>query len=73
VVSSEFEELLAVSERILIMRDGRCIAERPAHATSEHELILLAGGQSAVPDGAHTAHSTHNAPHDASLTSSERT
>lgn len=48
IVSSEFEELLAVSQRILVMRDGRCIAERAADATSEHELILLAGGQSAT-------------------------
>jgi ribose transport system ATP-binding protein len=45
IVSSEFEELLAVSERILVMRDGRCIAERAGGETSEHELILLAGGQ----------------------------
>ncbi|MDR5759388.1 sugar ABC transporter ATP-binding protein [Caballeronia sp. LZ035] len=45
VVSSEFEELLAVSERIVVMRDGRCIATRAAQATSEHELILLAGGR----------------------------
>ncbi|TAL93214.1 MAG: sugar ABC transporter ATP-binding protein [Paraburkholderia sp.] len=48
IVSSEFEELLAVSQRILVMRDGRCIAERSAQETSEHELILLAGGQSAA-------------------------
>ncbi|RFU49790.1 sugar ABC transporter ATP-binding protein [Paraburkholderia sp. DHOC27] len=67
VVSSEFEELLAVSERILVMRDGRCIAERAAHATSEHELILLAGGQSAAPDAAHAAAGN------AASTSSERT
>jgi ribose transport system ATP-binding protein len=73
VVSSEFEELLAVSERILVMRDGRCIAERPAHATSEHELILLAGGQSAAADGAQTAHPAHVAPRNAQSTSSERT
>lgn len=44
IVSSEFEELLAVSERILVMRDGRCVAERALEQTSEHELILLAGG-----------------------------
>jgi ribose transport system ATP-binding protein len=44
VVSSEFEELLAVCERILVMRDGRCVAERRQDDTSEHELILLAGG-----------------------------
>ncbi|KHK59072.1 sugar ABC transporter ATP-binding protein [Burkholderia sp. A9] len=48
MVSSEFEELLAVSQRILVMRDGRCIAERQAQETSEHELILLAGGQRAT-------------------------
>lgn len=45
IVSSEFEELLAVSDRILVMRDGRCIAERAAGETNEHELLLLAGGQ----------------------------
>ncbi len=44
IVSSEFEELLAVCDRILVMRDGRCIAERSADETSEHELLLLAGG-----------------------------
>lgn len=49
IVSSEFEELLAVSERIFVMRDGRCVAERAHEDTSEHELILLAGGQSASP------------------------
>ena len=52
IVSSEFEELLAVSDRILVMRDGRCVAERALEETSEHELILLAGGQSAQPGNA---------------------
>ena len=50
IVSSEFEELLAVSERILVMRDGRCVAERALEETSEHELILMAGGKSASPN-----------------------
>jgi ribose transport system ATP-binding protein len=45
MVSSEFEELLAVADRILVMRDGECTAIRNAHQTSEHELLLLAGGQ----------------------------
>jgi ribose transport system ATP-binding protein len=54
IVSSEFEELLAVSDRILVMRDGRCVAERAVHETSEHDLLLLAGGQGAAPtDAAH--------------------
>ncbi len=46
-VSSDFEELLPVCTRILVMRDGRCVAERNAADTSEHDLLLLAGGKSA--------------------------
>ena len=48
MVSSEFEELLAVATRLIVMRDGRCVARRAAHETSEHELLLLAGGGSAA-------------------------
>lgn len=48
IVSSELEELLVVSDRILVMRDGKCIAERSAKETSEHELLLLAGGHNAT-------------------------
>ena len=43
VVSSEFEELLAVSDRILVMREGVVIAERAAGSVTEHDLIMLAG------------------------------
>lgn len=49
-VSSEFEELIAVSDRILVMRDGHCIAERAVAQTNEHDLVLLAGGQVAAAD-----------------------
>jgi len=44
VVSSEFEELTAMAERILVVRQGRIVAERMASETSEHELVALAGG-----------------------------
>jgi ribose transport system ATP-binding protein len=47
-VSSDFEELLAVSDRILVMRDGKIVAERQTHETSEHELLLMSGGKSAT-------------------------
>ena len=47
VVSSDFEELLPICDRILVMRDGRCVAERRASETSEHDLLLLAGGKGA--------------------------
>jgi ribose transport system ATP-binding protein len=42
VVCSDFEELLAMSDRILVMRAGTVVAERSAAETSEHELVLLA-------------------------------
>ena len=54
IVSSEFEELLAVCDRIIVMRDGRCVAERHVYETTEHELLLLAGGQQAPLDTAHS-------------------
>jgi ribose transport system ATP-binding protein len=44
MVSSDFEELLAVSDRILVLRDGAIVAQRPVTDTNEQELILLAGG-----------------------------
>lgn len=49
LVSSEFEELLAVADRILVMRAGALVAERSVSETDEHELVLLAGGAVAPP------------------------
>lgn len=45
IVSSEFEEMLTVADRILVMRDGAVVAERPAAETDDQELILLASGK----------------------------
>lgn len=42
--SSEPDELLAVSDRILVLRAGRPIGERRSSVTSEAELLALAGG-----------------------------
>jgi ribose transport system ATP-binding protein len=44
-VSSDFEELLAASDRIIVLRDGQIVAERATPETSEHELLLLSGGK----------------------------
>ena len=44
MVSSEYEELLAVCDRILVLRAGAIVAEREIDETNEQELILLAGG-----------------------------
>ncbi|MEV5829656.1 sugar ABC transporter ATP-binding protein [Spirillospora sp. NPDC052242] len=44
LVCSEFEELLSVATRVLVVRGGRIVAERPASSTSEEELLMLAHG-----------------------------
>lgn len=46
IVSSEFDELLAVASRVLVLRHGRLVADVKAHRTSEQELVLLASGLS---------------------------
>lgn len=46
IVSSEVEERPAVCDRILVIRERKRVAERQAHETTEHDLLLLAGGKS---------------------------
>lgn len=54
IISSEFEEILAVSDRILVMRDGAVTAEREAAETNDQELILLASGKTESPENSAT-------------------
>jgi ribose transport system ATP-binding protein len=44
IVSSEFEELLGVCDRILVIRRGQIISERSVVDTDLHELTALASG-----------------------------
>ena len=44
LVSSEFAELLALSDRILVMKDGAIVAEVDPEDLLETDLTLLAGG-----------------------------
>jgi ribose transport system ATP-binding protein len=44
IVSSEFEELLGVCHRILVIRRGQIISERSVVDTDLHELTALASG-----------------------------
>jgi ribose transport system ATP-binding protein len=50
LVSSEFEELLAVADRLLVMRDGAIIAAADPAATDEAGLIQLASGSQLTTD-----------------------
>ncbi|NSX53549.1 sugar ABC transporter ATP-binding protein [Parasulfitobacter algicola] len=42
VISSDFEELLGIAERIVVMSDGITIADLPASRLTEEKLTLLA-------------------------------
>jgi len=42
IVSSDFEELIAAADRILVMQAGAIVGERRSAETSVHELVLLA-------------------------------
>ena len=44
LVSVELDEIRALSDRILVMFDGRIVGERAAGATDERELGLLMAG-----------------------------
>jgi ABC-type uncharacterized transport system ATPase subunit len=45
-VFSEMSEILALSDRILVMFDGRIVGEVPRAEASETELgLLMAGGE----------------------------
>lgn len=46
IVSSDLPEVLSVSDRVLVMREGRIVGEVMTEATSEEELVALATGSS---------------------------
>jgi ribose transport system ATP-binding protein len=47
MVSSELPEVLGLSDRVLVMHQGRIVAELATEATSEEEIMLHATGQKA--------------------------
>ncbi|MEM9755357.1 MAG: ABC transporter ATP-binding protein [Pseudomonadota bacterium] len=51
LVSVELDEILGLSDRILVMFDGRIMGERAADATNEGELGLLMAGMTGGADG----------------------
>jgi ABC-type sugar transport system ATPase subunit len=48
VISSDFQELLGLCERIVVMSDGYTIADLPAERLSEESLTLLAAPRSSA-------------------------
>jgi rhamnose transport system ATP-binding protein len=49
VISSELPEVLALADRILVMREGRIVAEVAREDASEEKIITAATGQAEVP------------------------
>jgi ribose transport system ATP-binding protein len=44
LISSELPEILGMSDRILVMRDGRIVGEVARAAASEEQLVAMAAG-----------------------------
>jgi ribose transport system ATP-binding protein len=44
LISSDYPELLAMSDRVAVLRDGQVVHTAPRGALSEHELVELAAG-----------------------------
>jgi ABC-type sugar transport system ATPase subunit len=44
LISSDFPELLAMSDRVAVVRRGRVVHEAPHGTIDEHELVELAAG-----------------------------
>jgi ABC-type sugar transport system ATPase subunit len=45
MISSELPELLGMSDRVLVMREGRVVAERDAVSATQSEILAFALGQ----------------------------
>jgi rhamnose transport system ATP-binding protein len=50
VISSELPEVLALADRILVMREGRIVAELPGDGADEEQILAAATGQAHVPE-----------------------
>lgn len=44
LISSELEEIIGMSDRVVVMREGRVAGELPGSALGEHEIMYLATG-----------------------------
>jgi ABC-type sugar transport system ATPase subunit len=49
MISSELPEVLGVSDRVLVMREGRLVAEFTYKNASEEAIMAAAMGQQGVP------------------------
>jgi len=56
IVNSELEELLAICTRIIVVREGRLVAERRVTDTDESELLMLINGLGVTPRQEHPPH-----------------
>jgi ABC-type sugar transport system ATPase subunit len=48
LISSELPELLAMSDRVLVMRKGRVVAELDGRLATKEEVIRFAAGSNEV-------------------------
>ncbi len=47
MISSDLPEVLGMSDRIVVMHEGRIMAELPGYTTTQEEIMLYAAGLAA--------------------------
>jgi ribose transport system ATP-binding protein len=62
--SSEMEEILGMSDRVLVMHEGRITGELARHQLSEEAILHLATGTAATASSASSTHPAHPASPD---------
>jgi len=50
MVSSELPEILGISDRVIVMREGRIVGEFLPKETTEEEIVACASGVSLLTD-----------------------
>jgi ribose transport system ATP-binding protein len=48
-VSHRLEEIFAIADRVVVLRDGQLVGDQPIHATSPNELVRLIVGSAVKP------------------------
>jgi hypothetical protein len=62
MISSELPELLGMSDRVIVMRDGRIAGELPAGATEEDVLGLAVGVAAGLASPGLRGSQAHSSP-----------
>ena len=54
MISSELPEIIGMSDRIIVMREGEIMGEISGEGATEEEILMMATGQTRGREGGHS-------------------